>query len=123
MRTLTEKDVTFEVCLEPDPHVSEADIRGSFATDDPELDRRDADAIIARLRDGDESAWCTILVKATWGEFEADDSISGVTLGGPDDSPETYADEYGMKGEALERLNRLIAARRKSARKLLRETR
>lgn len=110
MRTLTEKDVTFEVCLEPNLHVDVTDIRGSFATDDPAQDLRDADAIIARLRDGDETAWCTILVKATWGEFEADDSISGVTLDGPADSPEAYVDEYGMKGQALERLNRLVAA-------------
>jgi hypothetical protein len=122
MKKLTHSDVTFEVCLESDPFVTESDIREAFSSGDPELDRKDADAIIERLKSGDETAWCTILVKASWRGIEADDSVSGVTLGGPDDSAEAYAEEFGMKDIALGRLNRLVAAKRSEARKFLKDT-
>lgn len=109
MRKLTAAEVTFTVEVEADECATEADIRGSFATDEPDLDRETADEIIRRLRRGDETAWCGVVVKATWAfdgrTYEADDSIWGCSL---DDSytAEVVAESYGMREEALAQLNR-----------------
>lgn len=108
---LRRSEVTFTVTCEPDECATETDIRGSFASGDDALDRADADAIIQRLRRDDHTAWCGIIVKASWRGLEAEDSIWGVTLGETDDTPESYAEENGMLDEAFESLKALVASR------------
>jgi hypothetical protein len=48
----------------------ETPVRGNAsASDDPALDRKIEDEIIARLDNGDEWAWCTVRVKAIFEDF------------------------------------------------------
>jgi len=108
---LHRSEVTFTVTCEPDECATEADIRGSFASGDDALDKADTDAIIARLRRDDHTAWCGIIVKAEWRGIEVEDSVWGVTLGEEDDSPEEYAEENGMYDEAFERLKTDVESR------------
>jgi hypothetical protein len=108
---LRRSEVTFTVTCEPDDCATETDIRGSFASGDDALDKADADAIVERLRRDDHTAWCGIIVKASWHDFEAEDSVWGVTLGEDDDSPEDYAEEQGMFDEAFARLKADVESR------------
>lgn len=112
LRKLTAAEVTFEVYTQPDD-INEREIRGSFATDEPDLDKQQADEIIRRLNDGDETAWCGVVVKATWEhdgvEYTGRDSIWHCTLG-DDYTAETVAEHHGMRDNALDDLNRTLEA-------------
>ena len=108
MRKLTAAEVTFTVEIEADENASEKEIRGSFATDEPDLDREQADEILERLNNGEVEAWCGVVVKATWefdGEtYEGVDSIWHCTLS-DDYTAETVAEHHCMRDEALDALN------------------
>lgn len=104
LRKLTRADVTFTVRTEFDDSYSDAAVRGSFATDDPDADREQADEIVRRVGRGDEMAWCGVIVTARWGSHTADDAVWGVTLGG-NETADSYAKDNGMFDEALHALN------------------
>ncbi len=116
LRKLTAAEVTFTVTVEADEHSRESDIRGSFASGDPEYeqaDREQADEIIQRLQAGDETAYCGVLCKATWEHdgvtYEGSDSIWGCSL---DDTytAAVVAEEHGLREQALDDLNRTLEA-------------
>jgi hypothetical protein len=114
MRKLTAAEVTFEVTTEADECATETDIRGNFASGDPEYeqaDREQANEIIERLRRGDESAYCGVVCKATWEydgrTYEGSDSVWACTLD-DDYTAEVVAEEYDLRGQALDDLNRTL---------------
>lgn len=107
LRKLTRKDV--EIILEVEPE--ETPVRGFYSsTDDPEADRRMEDEIIRRVNNGDYWAWCTVVVKARWGQF------TGLAVLGCC----SYEDEHDFKveggyyldlvDEALDDLNEKLSA-------------
>lgn len=106
-KKLTREDVQFEIRVEPDETCSEADIRGSFATGDDDADREQADDIIRRLRAGDETAWCGVIVEARYGDHIGGDSMWGNVLS-DDYTAETVAEHHGMFDNALAALQRDI---------------
>lgn len=112
IRKLTAAEVTFEVTIEADD-ASEKQIRGSFATDEPDLDKQQADEILERLNRGDVEAYCGVIVTATWAhdgvEYTGQDSIWGNTLS-DEWTAETVAQEHGMRDNALDDLNRKLEA-------------
>ncbi len=126
LRKLTAAEVTFDVRIEADECASEKEIRGSFATDEPDLDKQQADEILERLNSGDETAYCGVIVTATWEhdgvEYTGDDSIWGCTLS-DDYTAETVAEHHGMRETALERLNGTLAAACLTGAKLARKLR
>lgn len=65
-------------------------------------------AISRRLRAGDHTAWCTVIVTAEWRGFKGSDSLGGCVLGASH-SKHDAAHCHDMKGEALRRLNERIA--------------
>lgn len=74
-KPLTKDDVTFEVHCEPEF----IEIRGNaIASGDPAVDKEVEDEVIRRLDSGDEWAWCSVMVRATW------ESPSGKTFSGED---------------------------------------
>jgi hypothetical protein len=110
-RKLTAEECTFTITVEADESCTETDIRGSFATDEPDLDDAQANEIIKRLSRGDETAWCGVVVTCTFPglDYEGDDSIWGCTLS-DEYTAEVVADTHGMKDVALDRLNGAIEA-------------
>ncbi len=111
-RKLAEADVSFEVRIEADETCDETSIRGSFASGDPEYeadDRRIADEIIARLTNGDETAWCGVIVEARFEEHLGGDSIWGCCLS-DDYTAETVVNEHGMRANALAALQAEVNA-------------
>ncbi len=104
LRKLTADEVKFEVSIEPEDHGPE----GAFASGDDSLDRADAAAIRERLENGDEGAWCVVVVTARWRGFTGKDSLGGCSL---DDSytAEVAAEEHDMYKLALNALNGEIA--------------
>ncbi len=114
LRKLTAAEVTFEVTIEADD-ASEKQIRGSFATGEPDLDKQQADEILERLNHGDETAYCGVIVTATWEhdgvEYRGTDSIWGCTLSLDNTyTAETVAEHHGMRDNALDDLNRTLEA-------------
>lgn len=113
MRKLTAAEVTFSVEIEADENCSETEIRGSFATDEPDMDRETADEIIRRLRRGEVEAWCGVVVTASWehdGEtYVGRDSLWHCSLN-DDYTAEVVAEHHDMREEALDDLNRTLEA-------------
>jgi hypothetical protein len=110
MRKLTAAEVTFEVTIEAEEMPVR---RGHFASGDAEQDKADEDAIIRRLDRGEVEAWCGVVVTATWEapdgtEYMGRDSLWGCSL---DDSytAEVVAEHHGMREQALDDLNQVIA--------------
>lgn len=108
-RKLTSGDVSFELLVKADENCDESSIRGSFASGDEKADREIADGIIRRLTDGDETAWCGVIVEARYGEHIGGASIWGNTLS-DEYTAETVAEEHGLYSEALESLQREVDA-------------
>lgn len=76
-KPLIASEVTFTLRIEPEedsPH-------GHFASGDAKQDKADERAILKRLSDGDECAWCCLEVTATDADGnEASDSLGAVSL-------------------------------------------
>jgi hypothetical protein len=114
--TESDRNIVITFSIEQD----DTGVRGNYVcTDDAEQDRADEDAILERLDAGDVTAWCGIIVTATYTdpvtgtETSETDSLWGVALEHiPNESGysvgnriEAYAREYGMVNEALASLN------------------
>lgn len=113
LRKLTAAEVSFFVTTEADEYANEKEIRGSFATDEPDLDREQCDEILERLNSGDIEAYCGVIVTATWEcdgvEYTGRDSLWGCTLS-DDYTAATVAESHGMRDEALADLNSNLEA-------------
>jgi len=103
-RELTLEDVT--VALEAEEE--EEPVRGHFATDEPELDRKEEERILRRLEAGDRWAWFCAKVTVTWNGMSGTDCLGCCSY----ESEESFRkDGYydGMVEEALAELNRKVA--------------
>jgi hypothetical protein len=108
LRELVESEVSFETTLEAD----DSDPADHFMSGEPEYeeaDRKLTADIRARSERGDVEAWCGVIVTARWGSYEGHGSIWGSSL---DDTytADVVVKEYDLRGEALDDLNRKIAA-------------
>ncbi len=110
IRKLTAAEVTFEVTIEAE----DTPVRGNFmATDEPDLDKAEEGALLARLERGEVEAWCGVIVTATWEHdgltYEGRDSLWGCSL---NDSytAAVVAEHHGMQEQALDDLNRTLEA-------------
>ena len=110
LRKLTAAEVTFEVTIEAE----DTPVRGNVcASDEPDLDKAEEDAVLARLERGEVEAWCGVVVTATWEhdgvEYTGRDSLWGCSL---DDSytAAIVAESHGMQEQALDDLNRTLEA-------------
>lgn len=104
-RELTAPDVVFTISYEAD----DLAVRGNaMASGDPETDREAEDMILRRLESGDDSAWCTVVVTASWNGSYCSDYLGACTLT-DECTKERVAEEHGMHAEALRRLNELIS--------------
>lgn len=107
-RKLTAEECTFTVTIEQD----DTPVRGNLmCTDEPDLDKAEEDAVLARLESGDETAWCGVIVTCTFPglSYEGVDSIWGCTLS-PDYGAPLVVEHHDMCAHALDDLNATIAA-------------
>lgn len=59
------KAAQFPIVFDLEMHADQIHlVRGSFATDDPAVDRADEDEIIRRFNEGDDWAWANVRVRA-----------------------------------------------------------
>ena len=64
----------------------EMPVRGNLTdSGDAELDKRDEDAVIAEIENGNDWAWCTIRVVATYKGLEGNDYLGGCTYSNEND--------------------------------------
>lgn len=111
LRKLEEHEVEFELSTESEDtsHIGEC----SAVSD--EVDKAAEEDISRRLAHGDESAWCVLVVKATWKGYSETDYLGGFTFpeGNNGRQNQKYAaDSYAdMKEEVLERLNKQLSER------------
>lgn len=77
-----------------------------FHTDDSEFDRKQEEEIIARLDNGDISAWCCIKVTASIAGFSHTEYLGGCsfTEGDTEAQINSTVEEYVMKDEARRNL-------------------
>lgn len=99
-------DVEFELHCEPET----IPVRGNVMdSGDAELDRRDEDAMIEALNNGNEWAWCVVCVTATLGIFEGRASLGGVSDESEASFREGCADYVeSLQQEALDDLRQQI---------------
>lgn len=105
LRDLREDEVEFEIeLLEED-----VPVRGHFAGDEPEEDRKMEDEILRRLDAGDQWAWCCVKVVARWNGFEAFDTLGCCSYESEEDfKRDGYWED--MKAELLKELNEGVRA-------------
>ena len=105
IRPLRADEVTFTV--EPqEEHVAPKDM---LASGDDELDKKDCEEILRRLRQGDVWAWCSVKVTAHWHGFDGSDHLGCCSYEDKKDfcQPGGYFDD--MKERALDELNAQLA--------------
>lgn len=86
LRKLTPADVTFSIEIEAE----DIPVRGNaLASGDDAADKEAEDAIIAQIESGDNWAWCTVFVYASWNDHRAQTNLGCCS----------YADEADFKGE------------------------
>lgn len=127
MRKLKASNVEFEVTIESE----DIPVRGNaLASGDKQVDKDCEDEILDRLANGDESAWCCLLVKATWEGYTGCDSLGACSFAVMSGNAlrhelETHATDHDMYENALADLNRILAdeiKRGKNLEKLLEES-
>jgi hypothetical protein len=115
IRELTEGEVTFTVNAEPE-HCT---LEGSFCSGNAKDDAETIRAIRADLESGNEWAWCTVEVTATWEGWNGSEYLGACSYKSREDFMADcyYAD---MKERALAELNAIIAQDAEALGKLLR---
>lgn len=73
----------FEVSVSIEPE--HEDVRGHFASGEPEYDRQDEEAILARLSEGDEWAWCVVKVTVLCGRLSESEYLGGCSYESEED--------------------------------------
>ena len=116
LRQLTLAEVEIDISLEPEDIPVEGNL---IASGDDEADAADNAAVLERLEQGDESAWCCMVVTASWTSAAGDEYCGRATLGCCNFAPgsgretakqsEELAALYGMQEEALAELNERLA--------------
>lgn len=106
LRPLTEGEVSFKLEIEPE----DCPVRGHFDSGEAELDRQDEDRILARLERGEDWAWCTVKVTASWGSFEGEDYLGCCSYENEADFTQLGGYFEDMKHEALADLNTKLEA-------------
>ena len=94
-----------EITIECEP--SDLQIEGNASAIDPEQDERTYRYIRRHLDRGNTWAWCTVIVRATWGGFEGRSVLGGCSY------PSERAFKRGgywpdMVAEAIAELNQAI---------------
>lgn len=104
--TLDLNDVAYSWDYDP----SEVPVRGNaVASGDDTFDRECENRILADLANGEDYAWCDVVVKATLGPFVGVDSLCAVSVHKESDL-ESMIKEYGMRENALTDLTTQIKA-------------
>lgn len=105
MRKLTDKDVTFTIeCLPEDLPID----GHCMASGNDQVDRECAQWIYDQLDRGNEWAWCTVRITATWNSYRGVDYLGACSYLSQEDFKQGgyYED---MKAVALTDLNEAIA--------------
>lgn len=99
IRPLSPAEVTFTVKVEPE----------LYEPEDSGMDEEAAKIIRKRVDEGDEMAWCTIVLRAEWGGMVGEATLGGCSY---EDREEFEHDEYylSMRQDALDELNEEVAA-------------
>lgn len=109
IRKLTEADVTFTVRAEPE-HEHPKDY---FASGDDEIDKLDVINTLDDLNRGNEWAWCTAVVTATWesksGTFTGTAALGCCNYASEEQFRSDAATMASMEAQALSDLNRTVA--------------
>jgi hypothetical protein len=107
VRKLVAGEVTFTVEVEAE----DMPIRGNaLASGDDAVDPAYENGINARLDQGDVWAWCTVWVTASWGDFTGRANLGCCSYEGEGDFRTGGGYFEGMCADALEELNKEIAA-------------
>lgn len=101
-------DCTFDLTCFP----SDTSVRGNvLASGDPAADKAAEDAINERLRDGDQWAWCNVVVTCMWEGFEGRASLGAVSVA--DERAFRMSEDFAeLRGEAFDDLGTEIARQR-----------
>lgn len=102
---IPEDEVTYTLTCEPEIMEIEGNV---LASDDDEADAEAEAFVRAELESGNEWAWCSVKVTASWNGFEGDAYLGGCSYKSEDDfkTPGGYYDD--MKQEALYDLYREV---------------
>jgi hypothetical protein len=109
---------TDEVEFVLEVHPEDIPIEGNCSAIDEDTDAEAARWIYDQLDRGNEWAWCTVVVKAKWKEFEGRDCLGCCSYESEESfrQPGGYFDD--MRAQALADLNRNIANTSKTLREL-----
>lgn len=92
---IPESEITYTLTLEPEYESFE----GNFATGDDDLDQSTEEWIREQLEAGNEWAWCSVKVTASWNGFKGSDYLGMCSYQSEDDFREGgYFED--MKAEA-----------------------
>jgi hypothetical protein len=107
MKPITEKEAVITIeCLEEC-----ARVRGNaIASGDDQIDRNTEDLLLEELDSGNQWAWCTVRVVATWNELEGDDYLGCCSYKDEQDFINNSGYFEDMKARALQELNEKVAA-------------
>ena len=108
---LTVADVELTIETEAEDVELEGNV---LASGDDALDKEAEDELRERLQAGDDSAWCVVIVKASWYSETLERPFVGVASLGCVSLSSTYTldtcvDEHGLRAEALGSLNSELA--------------
>lgn len=112
LRKLTRDDVQIGVTTEAEeaPLGLERALEDAFPdTDEPEQDRAMRAELAARVRAGDEWAFCSVTVKVSWNDREAEASLGHCSYAGEEEFRKESGYFDDMVDEALDELNRELA--------------
>lgn len=104
-KPITVEDCDFTRVIEPEG----MSVRGNLqVSDDPRADREAENAILRRLEDGDEWAWCRVIVRAEFCGFFAQVSLGGCSY--ESESAFLKSDDYrDMREECVGEINEYLA--------------
>lgn len=105
LRQLTEADVEFEVLCEPE----DISYVGNCSAIDEETDRQAENWIAEQLDAGNLWAWCQVIVKACWEEFEGIATLGGCSYQSEREFCQPGGYYVDLRKEALADLNDRIA--------------
>jgi hypothetical protein len=113
-RELTAADVTFGIECLP----SDIPIVGNCSAIDEDTDRETAEWITDQLDSGNEWAWCTVKVTASWKSHEGEAYLGGCSYKSEEDFKEPGGYWEQMKEEALDDLNQQLQVLREELEEL-----
>ncbi|MFO0964635.1 MAG: hypothetical protein U0793_03480 [Gemmataceae bacterium] len=105
LRALTADDVEFDLEVHPE----DTPIEGNASAIDDETDAETERWIREELESGNDWAWCSVVVKARWQDFEGWDALGCCSYRSEEEfrAPGGYFDD--MKANALAHLNEQVS--------------